>query len=249
MSIHSGNGAAYSLSNYSVAKYVGNAGFSSGVQSKHNLTDPDGTSKKESEGSTLKPISGTAIDARAELTSRYGDLDTSSSKYHDDIEGFRNDIFDDLNFDRQTLHAISSNETGYFSKEEIKAAKLVMEEQLDSVLKGDNPDAVPIAENYLNLLQFLDEKSSAEEKKSFVWAEHKAEAQANYKRLSGGKASEFNSDDPVVTLLTQAYEELFEEQKNNPKAELESTSQYNSALYQWERNNNSYEEYKSPFPW
>ncbi|SDR19643.1 hypothetical protein SAMN04515695_3332 [Pseudovibrio sp. Tun.PSC04-5.I4] len=249
MSIHTGNGTGYSLSNYSIAKYVGNAGFSSGVRSTHTLTNPGSTSSQNSETSRLKPISDIAIDARAKLTGQYGNLDSNSSKYHDDIEGFRRDIFDDLDFDRETLSAISSNKTGYFSKEEIKAAKLVMDEQLVFVLKGDDPDTVPTAENYMTLLRFLDEKTSSEEKKSFEWAQHKAEAQANYKRLSGGKVSGFSSDDPVVTLLTQAYEELFEEQKNNPKAELDSTSQYNSALYQWERNNNSYEDYKSPFPW
>ncbi|WP_208995404.1 hypothetical protein [Pseudovibrio sp. Alg231-02] len=249
MSFFSSSGGTYSFSNYSVAKYIGNASSSISTRVNQSVLSPDDESKDKTKTPDLKPTPDTAVDARAKLTDLYGDLDTTSSKYKDDIEAFRKDIFDDLEFDRETLHLIASNENGYFSDEEIEAAKQVMQEQLDEILKKDAPEAGPTADNYLSLLKYLEEETSAEEQKSFEWAESKASAQAAYKRLSGGKESDFFSDDPVVNLLTKAHEDLFDVQKTNPDAKLESMSSYDSAQYQWERNNNSYDAYTSPDAW
>lgn len=249
MSFFSSSGGTYSFSNYSVAKFVGNSTSSISTRVSQSVLSLDDETKDKPKTPDLKPTPDAAVDARAKLTDLYGDLDTTSSKYKNDIEAFRKEIFDDLEFDRETLHLIASNENGYFSDEEIKAAKQVMEEQLEEVLNKDAPEDGPTADNYLSLLKYLEEETSAEERKSFEWAESKGSAQAAYKRLSGGKESDLFSDDPVVNLLTKAHEDLFDAQKTNPDAELESMSAYDSAQYQWERNNNSYDSYSPPDAW
>ncbi len=248
MSIFSGGGSTYSLSNYSIAKFVGNTTSFASRTTQSVLLQDDETEKKSTE-LDVSSMPDNAVDARAKLTDRYGDLETTSARYKDDIEAFRREIFDDLKFDRATLFSIASNENGYFSKEEIKAAQLVMDEQLEQALNKSDPEADSTADNYLSLLKYLEEESSEDEKSSFEWAINKANAQASYERLSNGKESEFFSDDPVITLLTKAHEELFEAQKTDPDAKLESMSSYDSAQYQWERNNNSYDTYTSPDAW
>ncbi|MES0871495.1 hypothetical protein [Pseudovibrio sp. SCP19] len=249
LSIFGGGGSSYSISNYSVAKFVSSGTTSFAARATQIAQPKDDDSEKSSTKVDVTSMPDNAVDARAKLTERYGDLDTTSAKYKDDIEAFRKEIFDDLKFDRATLFQIANNDNGYFSNEEIKAAELVMEEQLENALNKSDPDAEPTADNYLSLLEYLEKESSEEEKATFEWAVNKASAQANYKRLSNGKENDLFSDDPVVSLLTKAHEDLFDAQKTNPDAKLESMSAYDSAQYQWERNNNTYDAYTSPDAW
>ena len=249
MSIFGGGGSSYSISNYSVAKFVSNGTSSFAARVTQTAQPQDEEAEKKSTKLDLTSMSENAVDARAKLTERYGDLDTASAKYKDDIDAFRQEVFDELKFDRATLFQIASNDNGYFSKEEIKAAELVMGEQLEQALNKSDPDAEPTADNYLSLLEYIEKESSEEEKATFEWAVNKASAQANYKRLSNGKESDLFSEDLVVNLLTKAHDDLFDAQKTNSDAKLESMSAYDSAQYQWERNNNSYDAYTSPDAW
>ncbi|GHB41458.1 hypothetical protein GCM10007094_33620 [Pseudovibrio japonicus] len=252
VSIYSGGGT-YSLSNYSLSKYVGNASSSLSTRMSESLVPQDEEPATDDTQTTpdLEPTPDTVIDARDQLDDLYGELGTAADDYKDDMETFRTEVFDKLGFTRETLHMIARNEHGYFSEQEVEAAKQSMDEQLDEALGKNDPDYAPTAENYLSLLQYLNEETFEDERGTFEWAISKASAQVHYKRLADGEESDLFSDDPVVDLLTEAYEELFEAQKTDADAKLESMPSYDSAQYRWDSNNDTSDSdtYTAPDSW
>tara|TARA_R110000850_G_scaffold195574_2_gene322002 strand:- start:251 stop:985 length:735 start_codon:yes stop_codon:yes gene_type:complete len=190
-------------------------------------------SAKETTGT--KTIYEVAANARAALDSSYEETGLNPENYRHRTGSFRREMFDAMNFDRRTLFAIASDQGGQFSEEEVKAAKSVMHDQLAAPLVAASafPSEKNTAAAQLAMIEFLDTQTSPEEKASLDWAKERAAAQASYQLQTRGHGQQVGSDDPIVNLLLNAYDELFAAFDSDMNERLENMPSYSRALEEW----------------
>lgn len=229
-----------------------NSGFATSVSLRSNSQSTPLKTEQATATSKISPEAPTAIsgsktiyevanDARAALDVSYEDRGARSDSYRGRTGSFRREMFDAMDFDRRTLFAIASDQGGQFSEEEIKAAKSAMRSQLSDAMKsaggltGSNHAA-----GHLAAIEFLDTQASPEEKASLEWAKERAAAQASYQLETKGQGQKVDSDNPVVKLLLDAYDELFAAYDADTNERLENMPSYQRALEEWADLNNTY---------
>ena len=192
--------------------------------------------------SVPKTIYEVAADARTALDASYDELGVTSETYQYRTGAFRREMFDALDFDRRTLFAISSDQGGQFSEEEIEAAKSAMHDQLAAPLEAASvfPSNKKNAAAQLSMIEFLDTQASPEEKASLGWAKARAAAQVSYQLQTQGKGQPVDSGDPVVGFLLNSYQELFASYGNDMSELLENMPSYQLALEAFAERNDHY---------
>lgn len=234
-----GNSSLYSLSNFSVAKFVGRGGTPQSVSSSNlgSSGNKDDIKRPESdtEGHAGDKFANDTDIARKELDGAYKRLKINPADFSNRVPAFRALIFDEMNFNRRELYSIASNSGGQFTKTEIAAANQIMNEQAQTARFGDRPGTKTEKQGLIDYIVFLDTQTGLEERNSFEWAVERAKTQHAYNRLTGLSDMNHETADPVFSLLSKAFQELDELPGDNRKLEL--TNSYLEAKQAYESAN------------
>lgn len=177
-------------------------GFSSSALSEA-VADPG---KSNTAGMNISEV---ATSARAKMDAVYSAMEKSGKPFdYNSTEGQDwNALMGDL--DRRSLHAVSSNEGGQFTKQEQEIASTLMTQQQGlasglyhgpSRLAHTFPNSEDHVATYKAAMTFLD-AVSPEEKTSVPWAFNRAAAANSYTLITGDQSGTQDSDSPLAKLL------------------------------------------------
>ncbi|WP_143521559.1 hypothetical protein [Pseudovibrio sp. Tun.PSC04-5.I4] len=206
------------------------------------------------QSSGMKPFSEVATDGRAFLDQQYEKHGVKNTfQYRDKTGTFRREVFSEfdlMDLDRRMLYAMTNNEGGQFTAEEVRLGESWMEDQIQQVMFGQGSDPTDYQTPIINGIKFLDDMASPEEKASFEWIEARATAQFMYEqdqrdpiRRGKGDDESLSTTNPLVLLLMSAHGEMWEAHKTDMTARLENQSAYKSAYQQWLSQQDSFGEY------
>ena len=188
--------------------------------------------EKSTSGAVKAPtgsLASAAATAREKIDAGYARLGTTGTTR---TTGDEWDAIGFKDFDRQTLYAISSNEGGLFTDEEITAAKYQVSARISDIINANDPLADNGIKAYRAILDFYD-AASDDEKASFEWAIARASAQKSY-MLSGGTEN-VGTGDRVVDKLVQAWDQVIG--RNGNSNDYPNMPAYREALTWWSQAN------------
>jgi len=231
------------ISSLSGTAYVSNATVSTQKSATASVSSSTAASVSDSVAALTGSPSNTStesftqvvLDARAALNAGYQKLgktgdNTTNYDQWENVVGMKN-------MDRRTLYAISSNQGGLFSQDEMDAANGQMAVQESNAMTAADPLHQNPEAAYKAAIDYLDQ-GSPEEKTSLKWAEDRGTAQAGYllsMQDEGRTPENVSTGNPVVDLFAKSYSQLSE--TNNLSLSPQDMPAYKQATQLWSQLN------------